>query len=140
MTMLGRVLPAIDAENAYFWRSGGEGELRILRCGSCRFWLHPPSPICRRCRSRQVAPEVVSGRGVVFAHTVNFHRWQPDMEVPFTVATVELTEQQRLRVTTQIVGCAPEDVYAGMPVEVQFLRVEDVWLPLFSPTSDRSRG
>jgi uncharacterized protein len=133
-----RTLPAIDAENEYFWRAGADGLLRILRCGACGFWIHPPSPICRRCHSKIVAPEPVSGRGIVFAYTVNHHQWRPDMEVPFTFATVELAEQQHLRVSTQIVGCIPEDVYVGMSVEVQFLAIGDVWLPLFTPTANNS--
>jgi uncharacterized OB-fold protein len=34
---------------------------------------------------------------------------------------------------TNIVGCAPDEVYVGMPVEVTFDEHDDVWLPLFRP-------
>ena len=133
MMALGRVLPALDGENAHFWQSGRAGRLQILRCGNCGLWIHPPSPICRRCHGKRIAPDVVSGRGTVVAYTINYHQWQPDIEVPFTIATIELAEQAHLRVTSQIVGCRPEEVHSGMPVEVRFVHIEDVWLPLFAP-------
>jgi uncharacterized OB-fold protein len=133
--MTGRQLPQIDDENEHFWRGGARGRLLILRCGACRLWIHPPSPVCRRCHSRSVTPEPVSGRGTVFTWTVNHHRWRQDMDVPFAVASVELAEQPNLRVTTEIVGCPPAQVHAGMDVQVRFLELDDVWLPQFAPSA-----
>ena len=49
------------------------------------------------------------------------------------VAIVELPEQEGLRLTTNLVNCALEDVRIGMPVRVLFEQWEDVWLPLFEP-------
>ncbi|MGZ4711007.1 MAG: Zn-ribbon domain-containing OB-fold protein, partial [Acidimicrobiales bacterium] len=66
-----RVLPAVTPENEHFWMGGAEGELRFLRCRSCRFWIHPPQPICPSCLSRELAVEAVSGRATVFTYTVN---------------------------------------------------------------------
>jgi uncharacterized OB-fold protein len=134
-----RALPVITVENEYFWRAGESGILHILRCGACGLWIHPASPICRRCHSKDVRPEAVSGRGSVFSFTVNYHRWRPDLEVPFVFASVELVEQQDLKVSTEIVGCAPEDVRCGLDVDVEFLRVDDVWLPRFTPATNERR-
>ena len=36
---------------------------------------------------------------------------------------------------TNIVGCAPDDVRIGMPVQVIFEHHDDVWLPLFEPAA-----
>jgi len=50
------------------------------------------------------------------------------------VAIVELEEQAGLRLTTNLVGCAPADVAIGMPVRVVFEDAGDgVFLPLFEP-------
>ena len=38
-----------------------------------------------------------------------------------------------MRLTTNLVDVEPEDVDAGMPVEVVFEQHEDVFLPLFRP-------
>jgi len=52
------------------------------------------------------------------------------------VAIVELDEQPGLRLTTNIVHCAPDDVKIGMRVRVLFEDLgEDVYLPLFEPAS-----
>ena len=128
-----RTLPLVDDENGYFWRSGASGRLQIMRCGNCGFWLHPPGPVCRRCRSRALAPEPVSGRGSVSRFTVNHQQWRPDLAVPFVIASVELDEQRGLFVTTNVVGCEPSDVRTGMRVTVEFEPIEDVWIPVFAP-------
>ena len=49
------------------------------------------------------------------------------------VAIVEMEEQEGLRLTTNIVNCAVEDVHIGQAVRVIFDHREDVWLPLFEP-------
>jgi uncharacterized OB-fold protein len=134
-----RALPLVDAGNQHFWSSGADGELRLLRCGTCGFWIHPPAPVCRGCTSRRVAPEAISGRGVVRTFTINQHAWRPDMSVPFVIASIELVEQPGLYLTSNVVGCDPGEVRVGMAVEVSFLAVEDVWLPLFAPVTDGGR-
>jgi uncharacterized OB-fold protein len=77
----------------------------------------------------------VSGDAVVHTFTVNHQPWQPGVQVPYVVAIVELPEQDGLRLTTNIVGCAPEEVRIGMPVHVTFEQVDDVFLPLFRPVA-----
>jgi uncharacterized OB-fold protein len=128
-----RLLPRIDDTNRHFWTGGEQGELRFLRCQRCGWWIHPPSPICPQCFSKDVAPDVVSGDAVVHTFTVNHQPWIPGFDPPYVVAIVELPEQDGLRLTTNIVGCEPEEVTIGMPVHVVFEQYEDVWLPLFRP-------
>jgi uncharacterized protein len=130
-----RTLPEVTAATAHFWTSGARGALELLRCSACGYWVHPPGPVCPRCLGKP-HPEPVSGRGVVHTFTVNVHPWQPGLEVPYVIAIVELAEQEALRLTTNIVDCAPSDVYIGMPVEVTFEHVEDVYLPMFRPVDN----
>jgi uncharacterized OB-fold protein len=82
-------------------------------------------------------PEAVSGRGTVASFTVNYQAWLPGMALPYVIALVAIEEQPALRLQTNIVGCEPDDVRIGMPVEVVFEHYEDpqgdVWLPLFQP-------
>lgn len=132
-----RVQPALDDENRFFWTSGAEGVLRFIRCGGCGCWLHPPLPRCPECGSRDVAPQPVSGRGVVFSYTVNHHSWDGSTE-PYAIGLVELEEQAGLRLTTNLVGIAPDDVRIGLPVRVTFEQHGIVYFPLFEPDPDRS--
>lgn len=131
--MSGRILPVLTEENDFFWTSGADGRLRFLRCTDCRSIVHPPAPVCPQCWSRTLAPSPVSGRGTVASFTVNHHPWLPGYDPPYVVALVEIEEDQGVRVMTNIVECAPEDVSIGMAVEVMFEHHEDVWLPLFRP-------
>ncbi|MBV1901396.1 MAG: OB-fold domain-containing protein [Kordiimonadaceae bacterium] len=131
-----RTLPELDDENTDFWTSGKDGALRIARCQDCGHYIHPPSPVCPKCYSWNVKPEAVSGKAVVATYTVNHQKWLPDLEVPYLIAIVELVEQTGLRLTTNILECAIEDIYIGMPVSVVFEQQEDVYLPLFKKDAE----
>jgi len=89
--------------------------------------------VCPACLGRSIAPAVASGRATVFTYTVNWQAWYPNFDPPYVVAIVELPEQDGLRLTTNIVGCDPDDVEIGMDVEVVFEEYDGVWLPLFRP-------
>ena len=124
--------PVTD-DNGHFWKGGRDGELRFLRCQRLRL-LDPPAvadlpdvPVegprrSKRCRA-----------GRVHTFTVNHQPWYPGLDPPYVVAIVELDEQDGLRLTTNIVGCEPDDVSIGMPVQVMFEHYDDVWLPFFEP-------
>jgi acetyl-CoA acetyltransferase len=52
------------------------------------------------------------------------------------VASVAIDEDARVRVITNVVECAPDDVAVGMRVGVRFQPVEDLWLPVFAPDDE----
>jgi uncharacterized OB-fold protein len=128
-----RVLPRVGPDNEFFWTSGADGALRFLRCTTCGYIVHPPSPICPICRTKTLAPSPVSGRATVATFTINHQPWIPTFDPPYAVAIVEIEEQPSVRLMTNIVECAPEDVTVGLPVEVVFEQYDDVWIPLFRP-------
>jgi len=129
-----RLLPRLDPENEFFWTSGADGVLRFLRCAACRTYVHPPSPVCPACLSRDLAPEAVSGRATLVAHTCNVHGWLPGSE-PYLIGLVAIDEQPDVRLTTNLVGVEPEEVATGMALEVVFEHDDDIWLPLFRPAA-----
>jgi uncharacterized protein len=129
-----RVLPTLDESSAFFWTSGADGRLRLLRCASCAYLLHPPAPLCPRCHSRDVAPAEVSGRGTLHSFTVNHQPWDGVGDT-YVIGLVSLEEQPDVRLTTNIVGIDPDAVRIGMPVEVVFEDHEPIFLPLFRPVA-----
>jgi acetyl-CoA acetyltransferase/uncharacterized OB-fold protein len=135
-----RPLPALKPEIEFFWTAGRDRELRFRRCGGCQALMHPPRPICPYCRSREIDITAVGGRGVVAGFTVNCHPWLPGFQPPYVVAIVAIDEDPRVRLTTNIVGCDPEEVFVGMRVQVVFEQQDDVWFPLFEPTNDPEPG
>lgn len=135
-----RKLPALTADNTPFWQGGRQAVLNIHRCGACQRWFHPPTPICPRCASFDVAPQPVSGAGTVASFTVNLQAWTAELKCPYVVAIIDLVEQPGLRLLSNVVGTAPEQVRIGMAVQVQFEQHEDVWLPLFAPVTALADG
>ncbi len=128
-----RPLPQLTPMNEWFWTSGADGQLRIQRCDDCGTFVHPPVPVCPACRSRAWTPTAVSGRATVVGATVNRHQWHPDFTPPYAIAVVALAEDPAVRLTTNIVGCDPDDVHIGQETTVRFEQFDDVWLPLFEP-------
>ena len=102
--------------------------------------MHPPAPVCPRDWGADLAWTPVSGRARVATFTVNHQAWMPGPPLPYVVAIVEIEEQPDVRLMTNVVGCAPEDVRIGMPVRVAFEHHPDpggdVWIPLFEPDPD----
>jgi uncharacterized OB-fold protein len=128
-----RALPVPDPLADFFWVSGRDRLLRLLRCADCGYYVHPPSLPCPRCLGRRVSPEPVSGRGVVHSRTVNVQQWTPGQE-PYVIAVVELAEQPGLRLTTNVVGCPPDSVWIDQPVRVAFVARDGLHFPVFIPT------
>ncbi|MEV7038474.1 OB-fold domain-containing protein [Amycolatopsis sp. NPDC051061] len=131
--MAARPLPQPTLASSGFWRSGADGVLRISRCDGCGRCFHPPGPVCPGCRGRAVTLSPTSGKAVVVGFSVNHQTWLPAFPPPYVVAVVALAEDDRARLTTNIVGCEPDEVHVGMRVRVRFEQQEDVYLPLFEP-------
>ena len=51
---------------------------------------------------------------------MNQQQWLPDFTPPYVVANIALDEDPMVRLTTNIVGCDPDDVSIGMPVVADF--------------------
>jgi uncharacterized protein len=130
-----RILPPLTELNRAFWTGGARGELLVLHCQRCGHWVHPPASPCPVCGGDGLIPECTSGKGTVFTYTVNWHPFNPEVPVPIVIAIVELPEREGLRLTTNIVGCGPEDVRIGLPVEVRFEQHGEIWVPVFVPDS-----
>jgi hypothetical protein len=128
-----RILPRVTPDTEFFWTAGGDGVLRFLRCQDCGYYIHPPTPVCPRCLSRNLAPEAVSGRANVATYTVNWQPWIPGYDPPYIIAIVEIEEQPAVRLMTNIVDCPIDAITVGLPVEVRFEQHDDVFLPLFAP-------
>jgi uncharacterized OB-fold protein len=133
-----RITPVLTELNRHFWTGGAEGVLRFFRCADCGLYLHPPAPVCRRCLSDTIGVAAVSGRGHVLTYTVNHQSWRPGVAVPYNIALVELVEQPALRLTTNLVGIAGTDIEIGMPVQVEFEQVGEIFIPVFAPAEPAS--
>ncbi|HEX3548318.1 MAG TPA: OB-fold domain-containing protein [Mycobacterium sp.] len=133
-----RPLPQLTPATEFFWTAGGDNQLRIQECKDCSALIHPPQPICRYCRSHNMGVRAVSGRATLAAFTVNHRFGFPDFPPPYVVAQVAVVEDPRVRLTTNIIECDPDELKLGQSVEVVFEKIEDVWLPQFRPVAGQS--
>jgi uncharacterized OB-fold protein/acyl dehydratase len=128
--------PAVGPDNAFFWAGVQAGELRIQRCTECGALRHPPGPMCPRCHATKPDHVTARGRGVVHSYVVHHHPPVPGLTPPYVVALVELDEG--VRMVGNLLGCPPGDVYVGMPVELEFQRMdEELTLPQWRPAGTR---
>ena len=134
MTEFSKPLPVVDDGNRPFWEATKRGELLVQRCGECGSYRYPFSELCPRCLSSNTEWVKTSGRGEVYSWVVfhqPFHRGFAN-DLPYIVALVELEEG--VRFLANIVGCPPEEVTVGMPVQAVFEKVtEEITLPKFTP-------
>lgn len=125
-------LRTLDAQP--YWTGCERGELLIQYCSRCGLHQFYPRDACTGCGGAvQFTP--AAGDAIVHSFTVCHRPLTPRFAAnPYVVALVDLAEGPRMM--TNIVGCAPADVWIGMPVRVLFQRLADeVCLPVFAPVS-----
>jgi len=128
----GRPLPHPTPVTAPFWEGCRRGELLVQRCRDCGRYVFFPQAACTNCFSENLEWVRGSGRGTVYTFAVMYRAQTPAFEIPYVVAVVELEEGYYM--STNIIGCDPEAVAIGMPVEVAFERAsEEITLPKFRP-------
>ena len=133
---VGPPMPAPDPLTQFFWDGLAERKLLILRCRDCGHYIHYPRPVCRFCRSVDLAPAEVSGRATLYSWTTTVQAFHPGFvdKVPYTVAVVELVEQENLRMVTNIVDCDESELRGDMALEVTFREAAPGFtLPYFCP-------
>jgi uncharacterized protein len=126
-----RPKPRLDQENTAFWTGGREGLLKIVKCGDCGEFTHPPRLLCRHCQSENVAAQAVPGTGTIDSFTVNHQPWAKDLEVPYVIARVKLDGAPGVYLTTNIVNCPVEAVDFDDRVRVTFEEQDGLFYPLF---------
>jgi uncharacterized OB-fold protein len=127
-------LPQVDEESRGYWEACQRHEVVLQRCGSCGALRYYPRALCPSCLSERTEWVRSTGRGTVYTFTVTHQNQAPGFRdtLPYVLAYVELEEG--VRMLTNIVGCAPDEVRIGMPVEIVFDdATEEITLPQFKP-------
>ncbi len=112
--------PARSPETEEFWAATAEGRLLLRRCDDCATFIWYPRGHCPACGSLRTSWHQASGHGTVYTFTV-VHRSMLEGfrdALPYVIAYVELDEGPRI--LTNIVGCDPDALEVGAPVNVVF--------------------
>ncbi|MER5870091.1 OB-fold domain-containing protein [Streptomyces sp. NPDC002044] len=134
-----RPRPVVNRDNQGFWDGVREHRLLIQRCTACATPRFPWLPGCNSCASLDWDTVEASGAATVFSYVVMHHPPFPAFTAheqsaaaggPYAVALVELAEG--VRMITNITGVPYDKVRIGLPVHLEFLRVDDdLELPVF---------
>ena len=133
-TTTNKPVPAPTRETKPFWDGCKEHELRIQRCAACGHQQFFPRIYCQRCFADRIEWVKASGRATVLSFTIVRRPVSAAFaaDVPYVVALVTLAEGPVMM--TNIVGCDPERVRIGMPVEATFEDwTEEISIPKFRP-------
>lgn len=123
---------APDELDRPFWEACERGEFLLQRCPRSGRWHWPASADPETGGGLEWVP--ASGRGSVHTFTILHKAYRPEWaeRVPYNVVVVELEEGPLFH--SNVVGCANEDIYVGMPVELVFERdANGANLPRFRP-------
>lgn len=110
-----------------FWDYCKQHELRIQQCAACNIFRHPPRPVCGECGHFAWNWTRVSGRGTVFSYTVINHPVHPALKesLPYNVAVVLLDGAGDVRLVSNVIDAAPEEMHIGLPVELVWQDLPD---------------
>jgi uncharacterized OB-fold protein len=110
--------PLANAVTLPFWQAAAEHRLVVQRCNDCGRTRLPPSPICPACRSSAADWKELSGRGEIYTYTIVHRPVAAGQELPFVIAVIALDDAGGVRMISNVVGAAPDDVRIGAPVEL----------------------
>jgi hypothetical protein len=134
-------LPQPTPETAPYWEGTKAHELRLQYCTNCQKHVFYPRIFCPTCLS-DMEWRPVSGKGTLHTYVVSA-RPAPGFEqdTPYAIAIVKLDEGPHLMTNIVGVEIKPENLPAGMPVEVVFEDVNDtITLPKFRPVGAGGNG
>lgn len=132
----GKPVPIPTRETQPYWNGCKKHELHIQRCAACGHSQFYPRLYCTRCMSDRVEWVKAVGQGKVLSFTIVYRPVTQAFaaDVPYVVALITLAEGPQMM--SNIVGCAPENVRIGMPVEVTFEDwTEEISVPKFKPVA-----
>ncbi|MGH9210864.1 MAG: Zn-ribbon domain-containing OB-fold protein [Acidimicrobiales bacterium] len=130
--MSGRLDPPVSDAGAPFWEATRSRRLTLPWCLACEHPVWFPREVCPACLGSGLEWREASGRGAVYACTVEHQVSASGLRPPYVVALVDLDEGPRL--LSNVVGCPPEDVAVGDRVRVTWEELPDGrQLPLFEP-------
>ena len=133
-----RPRPVVNRDNAGFWEGVSRHLLLIQRCDGCGTLRFPWLPGCNACGCPDWDTVEAGGEGTVYSYVVMHHPPFPAFDPPYAVGLIELAEG--VRMISNVVGVPHDRVRIGMPVRLEFERVdEELELPVFRAV-ERVRG
>jgi len=127
-----RIAPIVTLDAKFFWDGADQEQFLGQKCGDCHTFRFPPRPMCPHCFSVKREEVPLSGKGTVHSWTIPRHPHPFGFKESPIVAVIQLEEG--IRMVSNVVGVAYEDVKQDMPVEVTFeATMNNHKVPVFRP-------
>jgi uncharacterized OB-fold protein len=138
-TTLTRAVPgdhiriATDPWTEPFWQAAKVERLVAPCCGHCGKFRMPPTPFCPNCQSQNTRWVALPGTGSVYSFAICTRSPFPDVpDFVYAPVVVDLDEAAGIRLVSNILDVAPDDIHIGMRVMVDWSPITDGWkLPVF---------
>ena len=138
MTTAHVIRPMVNRDSQFFWDGTAVGELRIQVCNACGAKRFPPGPTCPDCGAFDRGFEATAGRGTVFSYVVHRYPAVPGKEMPIVIALIDLDEG--VRMIGEVVNVADDEIEIGMPLRVDFNKIDDeLTLPIWRRADEPGR-
>ena len=120
--------PLIHPESEPFWRSIGNGDLRLQQCSQCATIRFPIAPVCYKCGSLSAEWATIPTTGRISAairveRAIGDQAWA--QSVPFITALVDMDSGHRL--PGRILCSCGQAMTHGTPVTGGYLQAPDGW-------------
>ncbi len=108
-----------------YWRETPQRyRLEAAKCKKCGKISFPPRLVCIACGNKDFDTVKLSDKGkIVTFTTIRVAPAQFTTQAPYSIAIVELNDG--VRITTQVVDCAPQDLEIGKPVKIVFRKIQE---------------
>jgi uncharacterized protein len=125
-------VPRPSPRSEPFWDGCRSGQLVLPFCGSCGARALRAFATCPQCGDTALEWGQSSGRGSLYSWTVVWRAPHRAFAVPYAPAVVALDDGWW--VMSAVVGCTPDQLRAGLTLEVEFHAAsDDLVLPYFRP-------
>lgn len=127
-----RIEPPVTETSRPFWDATRDRRLVLQWCATCERPVWYPREVCPRCFGSTLEWRPASGRGEIYAVTIEHKPQNPAMAdlAPYTVALVALDEG--VRMLSSVVGTPAAEVRIAQRVQVCWEELSDGRnLPLF---------
>ncbi|HUR78965.1 MAG TPA: OB-fold domain-containing protein [Acidimicrobiales bacterium] len=135
---MARLEPKSSEVSEPFWHATREQRYLVQWCGACTTPIFYPREVCPNCLSPDSLEwRESSGRGTVYAVSVQYRSMTMLDRVPYAVVLVEVDAgdgTNTIRVMSNVVNCEPTTINVGDAVSLTWEELSDGRnLPLFEP-------
>lgn len=103
-------------------------QLMAAQCANCSTLILPPKPMCTKCMSTNLKWVKLEGTGKLVSYTViHVAPEQFQSMAPYSVGIVEF--EDGLRLPGMICGASQETLKVGMPLKIEFSKIESSQWP-----------